>query len=505
MSAKRFFAADLGASGGKCFAGVFDGGKFSLTEVHRFSHECVSFFMPDDSGRIEERAYWDDTLIYSNIIAGLHAYRREAGDSLDSIGIDAWGADGQFVCANGDVFGKMYAYRDHRLDGMVEQVKSLIDERRMYEITGIHFQPFNISNQLCWFMRNRKGMLRGKAVFLPAPSLFYYYLGGVKFTDSTWASVTQLMDARSKKWSGEILAKLGIPRRVMPKIVKPGRVTGALHAQLAASLRLPPAALVSVGSHDTASAFAAAPVADAAEALIISSGTWSIMGRLIPEPITSAEARSLNLSNEGGIGNIRLLKNCMGGWLVHELRRKWRETDGREMDWREIYDLAEAAPPFAALIDPDAPGFYNPPDMEKAMADFCAATGQTMPAGRGGVLRMVYESLALKCRMNNADISRVCGAPSKVVHIVGGGSRNRLLNRFIADALDLPVIAGPVEATAVGNVMVQAMGMKVIPSLRKAMPIIKNSFAIEEYRPSNPAPWEKAYERFARIAPAKTP
>lgn len=499
MKATRLLAVDLGASGGKCFVGEFADGRFAMREIHRFAHECVAFHLPDKTGVVTERMVWDDTLIYAQIVAGLHAYRREVGPQLDAIGIDTWGADGHFVTEDGDLLGKIYAYRDHRLDAMIEQVKARIPAERLYAITGIHFQPFNVSNQLLWFMLHRRHLLPARSRYLPVPTLFYYYLGGAMQVDSSWASVTQLMDAQSRTWSREILDRLGIPPEVMPEIVAPGTVIGALHEGLAKAVGLSRARLVAVGAHDTASAFAAAPVADAREALIISSGTWSLVGRLVPEPITTSEAMRANLSNEGGIGNIRLLKNCMGGWLVHELRRHWREADGKEMAWDEMYRQAQVAPAFAALIEPDDPGFYNPPHMEQAMAAYCARTGQTMPATRGGVLRMVYESLALKYRAINADIAAVCGRPSRVVHVVGGGSRNALLNQFTADALGLPVVAGPVEATAVGNLMVQALGLGLIRSLAEAMPIVKQAFPIEEFRPRDSASWKQAYERFQRL------
>jgi len=497
----RLLAVDLGASGGKCFVGTFSGGGFRLDEIHRFAHEGVSFFIRDARGRLTERTYWDDTFLYRNIVEGLHAYRRNVSERLDGIGIDTWGADGCLMTGDGDILGKIYCYRDHRLDRMISVLKARLDPRRVYQITGIHFQPFNLSNQLYWFVLNRPDYLKKGVRFLPIPTVFYFYLGGVGSVDSTWASITQLMDARSKKWSGELLQVLSIPMSVLPRIVKPGKVVGRLHkplAELVGFQEQPP--LISVGSHDTASAFAAAPVSDVSEALIISSGTWSLVGKLVPSPITSDDAMRFNLSNEGGIGNVRLLKNCMGTWLVQELRRVWRVADGREMEWGEITRLAERAPAFSCHIDPDDPGFYNPPNMEEAMRKFCEKTGQNPPADRGSMLRTVYESLALKYRMVNEQIMRVSGTKTSAVHIVGGGSKNELLNQFAADALGLPVLAGPEEATAVGNLMVQAVGAGVLDSISDALPLVKAAFPIREYRPGNIQAWEKAYERFRNVA-----
>jgi len=499
MSGKKLFAVDFGASGGKCFAGIFEGKSFSMREVHRFAHEGVSFFIPEKRGKITERSHWDDTLLYRNIVQGLQAYRRDVSDKLDSVAIDTWGADGQFINANGELLSKIYCYRDHRLDNMIAVVKRRVDAKKMYGITGIHFQPFNISNQLHWFVKNRKDLLRSAKVFLPIPAIFNYYLCGSTAVDSSFASVTQLMDAKKKQWSREILGKLDIPFSVMPEIVKPGTVLGRLHKPLADLVGLNCAKVIAAASHDTASAFAAAPVSNTDEALIISSGTWSLVGKLIPEPITSGAAMAANMSNEGGIGNTRFLKNCMGSWLVQELRRIWRIADGREMDWKELDKLTQSASALTAFIDPDDGSFYNPANMETAIKDFCRKTGQAVPSNRGSLLRVVYESLALKYRRINEQICSVCGNESRVVHIVGGGSKNIMLNQFVADALGLPVVAGPEEGTAVGNLMVQAMGLGIIKSMKEALPIIRQAFPVKDYKPRDAGPWNKAYEKFRQI------
>ncbi len=499
---KRMLAVDLGASGGKCFVGTFDDGTFALDEIHRFSHGGTSFYAADASGTVSERTYWNDILIYQNIVAGLQAYKRDVSDTLDAVGVDTWGADGQFVSAQGDLLGKVYCYRDHRLDNMIDEVKARIDARRIYEITGIHFQPFNVSNQLLWFVMNRGELLKPGNCYLPIPAVFNYYLGGVRKVDSSWASVTQLMDARTREWSPEILEGLGIPAEAMPEVVEPGTVIGGLLEPLAASIGINACPLVAVGSHDTASAFAAAPVDSVSESLIISSGTWSLVGKLIPEPITNDAAMSYNISNEGGIGNVRFLKNCMGGWLGQELRRMWTIADGAEPSWKDLDAQTEAAPAFTAFIDPDDSGFYNPANMEEAIADYCRRTGQPVPADRGTYLRMVYESLALKYRTVNEQISSVSGTTTKVVNIVGGGTRNVMLNQFTANALGVPVLAGPEEGTAVGNLMVQALALGIIPSLHDAQGLIRSAFPIAEYQPADVAAWDAAAERFAQICAA---
>jgi len=499
MKTGQVFAADLGASGGKCFAGIFSKEGFRLAEVHRFGHEASSLLISDARGRLTERMYWDDLLLFQNIVKGLREYRRSVGARLDSIGVDTWGADGLVMSPVGDSVGKMYAYRDHRLDGMIQKVKARIDARRMYSLTGIHFQPFNVSNQLRWFVEHRKAALQRGSFYLPVPSVFYFYLGGVRSVDSTWASVTQLMDARTRKWSGEVLKKLGIPADLMPPIVAPGKKVGRLYPQLAKAVGLNQAKLIAVGGHDTASAYAAAPVKRPEEALIISSGTWSLVGRLVSRPVTTDEALAANLSNEGGIGNTRLLKNCMGTWLVQELKRGWQNADGHELRWADLDRATHESPSFTAFVDPDAPVFYNPPDMERAIVNYLNKTRQPTPAARGTFLRIVYESLALKYRLVNEQIEQVTGKPSRVIHIVGGGSRNVMLNQYAANAIGLPVIAGPEEATAIGNCMVQALGLGLIRSLPEALPLIRSAFPIREYRPEDTSRWNQVYERFKRL------
>ena len=496
MSTKRVFAVDLGASGGKCFAATFENGSFEIDEIHRFAYESVTHYAVDRNSTLVERAVWDQPYIQGNIHEGLLAYGRDVCDSVDAIGVATWGADFQLMSGDAEPLCAHHAYRDHRLDGMIDKVKERIDPARIYEITGIHFQPFNLSNQLLWLVLNRRELLLPDVFCLPTPSIITYALCGSRKVDSTWASVTQLMDAAQGDWSEEVLEALDIPRDILPEIVSPTTLLGVLHAPIAESAGINQADVVAVGSHDTASAFTAAPVANTEDALIISSGTWSVVGKLIPEPITNDEALNFNVSNEGGIGNTRFLRNCMGTWIVQELRRIWRGVDGKESTWEELNAATEMAKPFAALIDPDDERFYNPSDMEKAIVAFCKKTKQTPPADRGEFLRSTYESLALKYRYVCESASRISGRETNVVHIVGGGSKNKLLNQFTANATGLPVVAGPEDATAVGNIMVQALALGVIDSLEDSLSLIRGTFPIEDYTPEDQSVWNEAYARF---------
>jgi sugar (pentulose or hexulose) kinase len=492
-------AIDLGNSGGKSFFGEVHEGRLIFEEIDRFRNEPVFFYLRDEDGSRVERLFWDDTYLYRRILNSLQEFKKKYGSQLDSIGIDTWGPDGQFVNKNGELLGKIYCYRGHRLDRMIEKLTSQIPAQKIYDITGIQFQPFNISNQLLWFVQNRSYLLDACARFLPLPTIFYYLLGGEHTVDSTWASATQLMDIRTNQWSVELLSQLGIPISVMPKIVRPGTNIGRLFESIAADIGVNQARLTAVCSHDTASAFAAAPVKTEGDSIIISSGTWSLIGKLVRDPITTHEAMALNFSNEGALSSIRFLKNCMGLWIAQELRRTWREKDGYTMTWEEAVRLLKNAKPFTALIDPDARAFYNPRDMEGAVASFCKETCQEVPKERGTILRVVFESLALKYRVVKEQLEEITKEPNKAAFIVGGGSRNEVLNQFTANALAIPVHAGPEEATALGNILVQARALGVLSTRENMNDIITSACRIRQYSPEKTALWNKNFKRFLSI------
>lgn len=499
MRSKKMLAVDLGNSGGKSFFGEFKDGKLYFEEIDRFSNEPVSFYLMEENGTRIERLFWDDLYLYRKILNSLKGYKRKYGPHLDSIGIDTWGPDGQFINKNGELLGRIYCYRDHRLDRMIEKLTSMIPAQKLYEITGVQFQPFNISNQLLWFVQNRAYMLDKCARYLPLPTIFYYFLGSGHAVDSTWASATQLMDVRTKQWSAEIFAQLGIPLETMPKIVRPGTKIGDLSESIASDLEVNRARLTAVCSHDTASAFTAAPIQNDEESLVISSGTWSLIGKMVGDPITTPEAMDANFSNEGGLNSIRFLKNCMGLWIVQELRRIWRKRDRKEMSWEEAVRLLKKAKPFTAYIDPDSRAFYNPRDMEASIVHFCKKTSQEVPIDRGAILRIVFESLALKYRVVNEKLERITRMRNNVAFIVGGGSRNEPLNQFTANALGIPVYAGPEEATALGNILVQALALGVLNTREEMNEMVTNTCRIRRYSPENTALWNKKYQRFQQI------
>jgi len=491
-------AYDLGASGGKFFVGVFDNDTFTMHEIHRFEHAPVPVFIQQDD-TVSSRLYWNDLLLYQNIIEGLNKYRRQFADRLDSLGIDTWGADGQFFTKDGDALDHVYSYRDYRLNDMVDQLKAVIDAKEVYRKTGIHFWPFNVSNQIYWFRKYRPELFKQADVYLSIAGIFYYYLCGAKMTEYTWASVTQLLDAHTRTWCEEMFRAIDVPSSIMAPIVQPGVQIGTLLPQIAEQVGLNRAKVITAPTHDTASAFASAPVVNEAEALIISSGTWSLIGKLVPEPILTDQALVENFSNEGGVGNIRFLRNSMGTWPVQELRRIWKDRDGVEMSWDQITEAAQQGASFTYFIDPDDPCFYNPRNMEQAIQDYCRSTGQAVPTRREDILNAVYESLALKYAVTNETLEQITGKRTEKVHIVGGGARNKLLNQYTANAVGRDVEAGPFEATAVGNVMVQAVGLGLIKDLKQAIPIIKAAFPPDRYRPADQSRWQQALGRFKEL------
>lgn len=491
-------AIDLGASGGKFIIGIFTRDKFKVEEVYRFKNGPVNLYLKTPPKTLH-KMYWDDLAIYEEIIKGLKTLAKVYGEDLTSLGIDTWGTDGGFYRETGEMLDRVYNYRDHRLDTVRKEMFKLLPEKKLFSLTGIPSMPFNMVNQLFWIGRYRPEIVAAAQVFLPIHAIFYYYLCGASIAEYTWLSTTQLLDPFKKTWSEKVFKTFSLPLRLMPPMVMPGTKIGRLHKEIAQEIGLKPFNLVATATHDTASAYAACPVEDERKALIISSGTWSLVGKLIPEPIINDEVYQSHFTNEGGVGNIRFLKNVMGTWIIQELRRIWKEKDGKEMSWDEIVALAKKARPFYAFIDPDNNIFYNPPNMEEAIKTFCRATGQPLPQERGEILRVAYEGLALKYAVVNEMIERLTGNKNNMVHVVGGGARNTLLNQFTADSTGLPVLAGPEEATAIGNIMVQAKTCGLVRSIKEARKLIRASFPMKEYKPQNNRIWRAALSNFKKV------
>ena len=485
MPGRAFLALDLGAESGRAIGGTLDHGVLAARELHRF---------PTGMTEIDGRHRWDIHRMLGEMKAGLRA----AG-SVVSIGVDTWGVDFGLLAATGGLLGLPYAYRDRRTEGAMASFYRKLPRDEVYGRTGIQHLPFNTLYQLEAMVRDCAPELAHAADLLFIPDLFHYFLTGVKATEFTFATTSQLFNPQAMAWDDALIAALGVKRSLFQDVVQPGTVIGALSREITAETGAS-ARLVAVATHDTGSAVAAVP-SEGGDAAFICSGTWSLVGIESPRPLITPETRAFNLTNEGGVcGTFRVLRNVMGLWLVQETRRSL----SRERAWGydELSAAAEAAPPFASLVDPDDPSFLNPPDMPEAIRAYCGRTGQPRPESPGALVRCALESLALKYRFVLERLAAVRGAPLKAVHVIGGGSKNRLLCRFTADAAGLPVIAGPAEATAIGNLLVQAMALGDIGSLGELRGVVKRSFELERCEPAAPGAWDAAYLRFLALNPA---
>ena len=492
-----YLAIDLGAESGRGILGRFDGERLALEEMHRF---------PNGPVRVVDTLHWDVLRLHEEIQNALRKAAHEA-PGLDGIGIDTWGVDFGLVGRGDVLLSNPVHYRDARTEGMIDAACAIVPRERIYEITGLQFLPFNTIYQLLAMVRAKSPVLETAESLLMMPDVFAWLLTGRRLIERTDASTTQLLDPRDGKWSDELCTKLGIPRRILGETVEPGTEIGPLRKSVADDLGVRPLSVLATAGHDTASAVAAVPVigragGDAPDWCYLSSGTWSLMGVETPRPIINATTLKYNFTNEGGVcGTTRLLKNIMGLWLVQECRRSWAKA-GCEWSYDALIARAEEAKPFARLIDPDDPSFLAPGDMPARIAAFCSRTGQTPPAEEGEFARCCLESLALRYRWTVERLEEITGRRIEAIHVVGGGTRNALLCRFTADACGRPVHAGPIEATAAGNVLMQLMGRGRIASLAEAREVIARSFPVTVYEPRDTASWDAAAERFAKLLPA---
>lgn len=472
--------------------GRFDGERIRLHEIHRFPNESVA--LPDG-------LHWDVLHLYSNIKAILAAASKETGGAIDSLGIDTWGVDFGLLDRSGALVGNPLHYRDPRTNGMLDRAFHRVSRAEIYQATGIQAMPINTLCQL--LALEDTPLLAIAETMLPMPDLFRYWLSGERTAEVTMATTTQLFHHGTADWAWGIIDRLGMPARIFPPLVPPGGAGAPLRADVAteAGLRSRPP-MVTVASHDTASAVVAVPASNEHFAYI-SSGTWSLVGVELPAPVLSMAAMEANFTNEGGIdGTIRFLKNVMGLWLLQESRRTWARA-GYDADYYELTALAAAAPPFISLIDPDHPSFLPPGDIPARIAAYCRKTGQRPPDGPGATVRCILESLALKYRWVIERIEALTDHPIKTIHVVGGGARNALLCRLTADATRRPVLAGPVEATALGNVLVQAMARHRLASLADIRDVVRRTVEVTHFEPAGEAAtWNEAYGRLRSLMEA---
>ena len=489
MAELKMLAIDLGASSGRGIVGSFDGEKLSLCENHRFSNDPVI---------VNGRMYWDILRIFHEIKQSI-TKTVIAGEGIRSIGIDTWGVDYGFV----DRFGRLLAnpvhYRDRRTVGIIDRAAEKLPLERLYAIGGIQCLEFNTAFQLFADACEDRSLFDRAERMLNIPDLLNYFLTGKMANEYTILSTGALLDAKTRQYSDEILSSFGIPSRLFGEIVPPGTKLGKLLPQILEETGKTDAKVMTVASHDTASAVIAVPTQEK-DFIYISSGTWSLMGTELPEPLISAESERLNLTNEGGAMNtIRFLKNIMGLWLIQESRRQWRR-EGNEYSFAQMESWAKECKPLQSLIDPDDASFATPGNMPERVREFCRRTGQHVPESVGEVVRCIYESLALKYRKTAESIESLMGKRAKVIHVVGGGTKDKFLSQMTADACGIPVAAGPEEATAIGNLMMQAIAAGEVADLAQARQVIAASFELKHYEPtSDRAMWDEAYERFCAL------
>jgi len=481
MREHHYLAFDLGAESGRAIAGRLRDGALTVREACRFANEPV---------RQNGALHWDVLRLWLEMTRALNDAR---GARFDSIAVDAWGVDYALLGERGTLLENPYHYRDLRNDGMMSEVFERVGRERIYAVTGIQFLQINTLVQLFAACRHTPRVVDAADALATIPDLFNFWLTGELVSEYTNATTTQMVDAAKRTWATRLLDEIGLPTRLLLPIVQPAAIIGTVRASACGPLSGTP--VVAPASHDTASAVAS--VRAGGHTAFVSSGTWSLVGTEVASPVISAKARDLNFTNEGGAcGTIRLLKNVNGLWLLQACRRAWAAQGALE-SYEDL--LAQASDPrlaFGALVDPDHPTLLNPPDMPGAIAAFCRQTGQSEPAGPAALARTILESLAMKYRLVLGWLEELTGERVTEVRIIGGGSRNRLLNQLTADATGRAVLAGPVEATALGNIAMQALATGAVSSLAEARQIIERSFPAERFEPTATERWDAPYRRF---------
>ncbi len=492
MVEKCFLAVDLGAESGRVIAGLLDGGQIRLEELHRF---------PNGPVNIVDTLRWDVLGLWSEIQTGLSKAAAKYGDSIVSVGVDTWGVDFMLLSKSGEMLGQPYCYRDKRTNGMLENTFRRVPRAEIFAQTGLQFMEINSLFQLLAMQQSDRPLLEQADKFLMMADVFHWLMCGSQVVEFTNATTSQCFHPVNRKWSYDLLRKLELPTGMFPEVVEPGTKLGRLRESVAKKNALPRLEVVTPATHDTGAAIAAIPTEQTGKAnwAYISSGTWSLMGLELPHAVLTPRALELNVTNEGGIdGTYRLLKNIMGLWLVQECRRSF-ERAGQGIDYSTMTQLAERAAPFRSLVDPDDHEFLAPSDMPSVLRQWCERTGQPVPDSQGALVRMCLESLALKYQMVLGWLEELSGTPVEVIHIVGGGSQNALLNQFTANATGRPVVTGPVEATALGNVLLQARTAGEVSTLAQIRDVVRASSQMQRYEPQDAANWNTAYERFLSL------
>ena len=490
MNALNVLGIDLGASSGRAMLGTLEGKKLTIREIHRFLNEPVTL-----CGRF----VWDMPRLFHEIKQALLKLSK-SGETVDAIGIDTWGVDFGLLDKNGHLLSLPVHYRDARTNGIPEKVRAIIPDEELFARTGIAFNSFNTLYQLYAMKEEGDPALESAQDLLFLPDLLAYFLTGKKGTEYTIASTSQLLNPFTRDWDRELMEKLGIPAHIFGEVKLPGTVRGTLLPEIAKECGVAEIPVIAIGGHDTASAVAAVP-AQEKDFAYISSGTWSLLGAEVQKPLCTEGVMKANYTNEGGVdGSIRLLKNIMGLWIIQECKREW-DRRGSETSFGELVELSMQAPAFKAILDVDDACFLAPGDMPARIQAYCAKSGQPVPEGKGEISRVIYESLALKYRWAIERLEEdMLKKPIEALHIVGGGSKNALLNRFTAEAIKRPVIAGPDEGTIIGNLLVQAQALGAISGIRELREVVENSFPTKTFLPETDGKaWDEAYQRYLKV------
>jgi rhamnulokinase len=489
MDAKCYIACDLGAESGRVMLGRLEGGRLLLEEIHRFPSAVV---------RVMGSLRWDLLRIFEELKSGLRAVAQR-GLPVDSLSVDSWGVD--YVLLNNvhPMLSPPFHYRDARTEDTYEKVRKSIGSELIFAETGIQFMPINTIYHLASDLERSPDLLEVAQYFLTIGDYFNYLFCGVPRVDQSNASTTQLYNPQSRDWSHVLIERCGFPSKIFPRLVPSGTVLGPLTAEVAAETGLRDAQVVATCSHDTGAAVAAVPAEGKDDWAYLSSGTWSLLGMELPAPLINEEIRKCNFTNEAGYGGTtRFLKNIVGLWILQESRREWTRQ-GLELDYAALTREAQSAEAFRSLINPRAERFMKPGDMPQKILAYCLETGQPAPETPGQFARCILESLALYYRVTLEEMEQLTGRAVARLHIVGGGSQNALLNQFAANAIGRQVVAGPAEAAAIGNVLIQAIALGHVashPDLRK---IVRDSFALQTFEPLESQSWQDVYQRFLKL------
>lgn len=491
---QAYLAADLGASSGRLLVGLFDGTRLRLEEVHRFDNGPVN---------VAGSLHWDLLGLWSQVQTGLREAAARYGRQIRSVGVDTWGVDFGLLGRGDELLGNPYHYRDRRTDGILDRALAHVPRADIFAATGLQFMQFNTLYQL-WAMRQANSpLLEAAERLLMMPDLFHWLLTGQKTNEFTNATTTQFFDPARRVWAAELLARFDLPAHILGDVIEPGTDLGPLLPHVAAETGLKNVNVVVPGTHDTASAVLAVPAegqgAKRPDWAYVSSGTWALLGLELPAPVVDQRCLEFNFTNEGGVGGtIRLLKNITGLWLVQECRRVWAQQ-GRDYRWDELTRLAADTPSRSCFIDPDDASFLAPDNMPEAIQTYCRRTGQSVPDCEGAIIRCALESVALKSRRVLSWAATLADTKVQTLYVVGGGAKNRELCQATADACQVRVVAGPVEATATGNVLAQAIADGTLGSIAEARQVVRESFEVDEYLPRDADAWHEAYERFVEL------